>query len=66
MFDISHCTLFRRTSDRSTWNMVTGQLEDAISLHSILTAMFPCGSITGAPKQSTSSNWNVKNHFIIW
>ena len=34
-------------------SMVTGQLEDAISLHSILTAMFPCGSITGAPKQST-------------
>ena len=34
-------------------SMVTGQLEDDISLNSILTAMFPCGSITGAPKQST-------------
>ncbi|MHB7918733.1 chorismate-binding protein [Staphylococcus hominis] len=40
-------TVYQMTS------MVTGQLEDAISLHSILTAMFPCGSITGAPKQST-------------
>ncbi|OFQ11352.1 aminobenzoate synthetase [Staphylococcus sp. HMSC072E01] len=40
-------TVYQMTS------MVTGQLEDAVSLHSILTAMFPCGSITGAPKQST-------------
>ena len=40
-------TVYQMTS------MVTGQLEDAISLHSILTAMFPCGSITGTPKQST-------------
>ena len=40
-------TVYQMTS------MVTGQLEDAISLHSILTAIFPCGSITGAPKQST-------------
>lgn len=40
-------TVYQMTS------MVIGQLEDAISLHSILTAMFPCGSITGAPKQST-------------
>lgn len=40
-------TVYQMTS------MVTGQLEEAISLHSILTAMFPCGSITGAPKQST-------------
>ena len=40
-------TVYQMTS------MVTGQLEDAISLHSILTAMFPCGSITGAPKQRT-------------
>ena len=31
-------TVYQMTS------MVTGQLEDAISLHSILTAMFPCGS----------------------
>ena len=40
-------TVYQMTS------MVTGQLEDDISLNSILTAMFPCGSITGAPKQST-------------
>ena len=40
-------TVYQMTS------MVTGQLEDAISLNSVLTAMFPCGSITGAPKQST-------------
>ena len=40
-------TVYQMTS------MVTGPLEDAISLHSILKAVFPCGSITGAPKQST-------------
>lgn len=40
-------TVFQMTS------MVTGQLPKATSLHRILTALFPCGSITGAPKLNT-------------
>ena len=49
-----NCSLLKRIKPYiKMTSMVTGQLEDAISLHSILTAMFPCGSITGAPKQST-------------
>ncbi|MDN6232725.1 MAG: chorismate-binding protein, partial [Staphylococcus simulans] len=31
----------------------TGQLPQATSLQRILTALFPCGSITGAPKLNT-------------
>ena len=34
-------------------SMVTGQLESEMKLINILTALFPCGSITGAPKLST-------------
>ena len=40
-------TVFQMTS------MVTGQLESEMKLINILTALFPCGSITGAPKLST-------------
>lgn len=40
-------TVFQMTS------MVTGQLPKATSLQRILTALFPCGSITGAPKLNT-------------
>ena len=34
-------------------SMVTGQLPSNTSLHRIFTALFPCGSITGAPKLNT-------------
>ncbi len=40
-------TVFQMTS------MVTGQLPSNTSLHRIFTALFPCGSITGAPKLNT-------------
>ncbi|PTJ23704.1 aminodeoxychorismate synthase component I [Staphylococcus simulans] len=40
-------TVFQMTS------MVTGQLPQVTSLQRILTALFPCGSITGAPKLNT-------------
>ncbi|MHD0398402.1 chorismate-binding protein [Staphylococcus simulans] len=40
-------TVFQMTS------MVTGQLPKATSLQRVLTALFPCGSITGAPKLNT-------------
>lgn len=42
-------TVYQMTS------MVTGQLEAHTSLNKILTALFPCGSITGAPKLNTMS-----------
>ncbi|MBO1198802.1 anthranilate synthase component I family protein [Staphylococcus simiae] len=40
-------TVFQMTS------MVCGQLSNNQQLHHILTALFPCGSITGAPKLNT-------------
>lgn len=40
-------TVFQMTS------MVTGQLESETKLINIFNALFPCGSITGAPKLST-------------
>ncbi|RNB39427.1 hypothetical protein EDM29_14655, partial [Staphylococcus aureus] len=42
-------TVYQMTS------MVTGQLPAATSLNNILQALFPCGSITGAPKLNTMS-----------
>ncbi|MCJ1656938.1 anthranilate synthase component I family protein [Staphylococcus sp. NRL 16/872] len=42
-------TVYQMTS------MVTGHLINEISLHDILKALFPCGSITGAPKLNTMS-----------
>lgn len=39
-----YATVFQMTST------VTGQLREDAGLHDILTALFPCGSITGAPK----------------
>ncbi|PTE68672.1 aminodeoxychorismate synthase component I [Staphylococcus devriesei] len=42
-------TVYQMTS------MVTGQLPTATSLNNILQALFPCGSITGAPKLNTMS-----------
>jgi para-aminobenzoate synthetase component 1 len=40
-------TVFQMTS------MVTGQLRQSTSLNKILASLFPCGSITGAPKINT-------------
>ncbi|RIL70527.1 anthranilate synthase component I family protein [Staphylococcus devriesei] len=42
-------TVYQMTS------MVTGQLPTSTSLDTILQALFPCGSITGAPKLNTMS-----------
>ncbi|PNZ68699.1 anthranilate synthase component I family protein [Staphylococcus croceilyticus] len=42
-------TVYQMTS------MVTGHLINETSLHGILKALFPCGSITGAPKLNTMS-----------
>lgn len=48
LFDIeTHKTLHQMTST------VTAELKDNISLYNIFEAIFPCGSITGAPKIST-------------
>ena len=34
-------------------SMVSGQLRTALSVNNIMAALFPCGSITGAPKLNT-------------
>ncbi len=48
LFEIEkHKTLFQMTSE------ITSLLKENISLYQILEALFPCGSITGAPKHST-------------
>lgn len=48
LFEIEkHKTLFQMTSE------ITSELKSNISLYQILDALFPCGSITGAPKIST-------------
>ena len=48
LFNIeAHPTVFQMTSE------ISAELEDDINLYDILKAIFPCGSITGAPKIST-------------
>ena len=48
LFDIEqHKTLFQMTSE------ISSELEDDITLYDIINAIYPCGSITGAPKVST-------------
>ena len=48
LFDIEkHPTLFQMTSE------IQSELEDDITLYDVFKAIFPCGSITGAPKVST-------------
>lgn len=48
LFEIEeHKTLYQMTST------VTAELKDETSLYDVLEAIFPCGSITGAPKIST-------------
>ncbi len=48
LFDIEkHPTLFQMTSE------IQSELEDDITLYDVFKSIFPCGSITGAPKVST-------------
>ena len=48
LFEIEeHPTVFQMTSE------ISSELEDDVSLYDIFKAIFPCGSITGAPKIST-------------
>ena len=48
LFEIEeHPTVFQMTSE------ISSELEDSVSLYDIFKAIFPCGSITGAPKVST-------------
>ena len=48
LFEIEkHPTVFQMTSE------ISGELEKDITLYDIFKAIFPCGSITGAPKIST-------------
>lgn len=48
LFDIEeHPTVFQMTSE------ISAEIEDGIDLYKIFEAIFPCGSITGAPKIST-------------
>ena len=48
--------LFKIEKYKTVYQMtstVRSQLKDKLSLFNILQALFPCGSITGAPKEST-------------
>ena len=48
LFDVEqHKTLFQMTSE------ISSELKDGTSLYDIIEAIYPCGSITGAPKIST-------------
>ena len=48
LFDIEqHKTLFQMTSE------ISSELKDGVTLYDIINAIYPCGSITGAPKIST-------------
>ena len=48
LFEVEeHPTVFQMTSE------ISSELEDEINLYDIFEAIFPCGSITGAPKIST-------------
>lgn len=48
LFNIeAHPTVFQMTSE------ISAELENNVTLYDILKAIFPCGSITGAPKIST-------------
>lgn len=48
LFDIeAHPTVFQMTSE------ISAELENNVTLYDVFKAIFPCGSITGAPKLST-------------
>ncbi|SUK17001.1 para-aminobenzoate synthase component I [Staphylococcus agnetis] len=48
LFDVErYPTVFQMTS------MVTGDVDETVTLNDMLRALFPCGSITGAPKVNT-------------
>ncbi len=61
LFDIeAHPTLYQMTSE------ISAKLEDSINLADIFKAIFPCGSITGAPKKSTMRIINELEPFNRW
>ena len=48
LFEVEqHKTLFQMTSE------ISSELKDGVTLYDIINAIYPCGSITGAPKIST-------------
>lgn len=48
LFEIEeHPTLFQMTSE------ISAELRDDVTLYDVIRAVYPCGSITGAPKKST-------------
>ena len=48
LFEVEqHKTLFQMTSE------ISSELKDGVTLYDIIQAIYPCGSITGAPKIST-------------
>ena len=48
LFDVEqHKTLFQMTSE------ISSELKEGVTLYDIIKAIYPCGSITGAPKIST-------------
>ena len=59
----SYKTVYQMTS------MVSGRLEAETSLTDILKALFPCGSITGAPKLNTMSYikaLEANPRYLLW
>ena len=57
LFDVEeHKTLFQMTSE------ISSELKDDVSLHDIINAIYPCGSITGAPKISTMEIIDATEH----
>ena len=57
LFDVEqHKTLFQMTSE------IFSELKDGVTLHDIIQAIYPCGSITGAPKISTMEIIDATEH----
>jgi Anthranilate/para-aminobenzoate synthases component I len=57
LFDVEqHKTLFQMTSE------ISSELKDGVTLHDIIQAIYPCGSITGAPKISTMEIIDATEH----
>ena len=57
LFDIEqHKTLFQMTSE------ISSELKEGVTLYDIIRAIYPCGSITGAPKISTMEIIDTTEH----
>ena len=57
LFEVEqHKTLFQMTSE------ISSELKEDITLYDIINAIYPCGSITGAPKISTMEIINATEH----